>query len=92
MHTLTALLTGFLILWFMINLGLVLGLPREATDRAFVVLWLLASLHHGYRGVDAGYGLTVEVAIGSIIFVIPIALMAYLKRASARRTDGNGPK
>ncbi len=92
MHTLTALLTGFLLLWFMVNLGLLLGLRRETTDRGFVVLWLLACLHHAYRGVEAGYGITVEVAIGSIIFVIPIALMVYLKRASARRTGGNSPK
>jgi hypothetical protein len=85
MHTVTALLKGLLLLWFLINLGAWLGFQTKTTDRGFVLLWLMACLHHAYLGVEAGYGITLEAAIGSFIFIVPVAVLVCLRCTSARR-------
>ncbi|WP_225774678.1 hypothetical protein [Pseudomonas sp. Marseille-Q5115] len=85
MHTLTAIVVGVSLMWLFQKAGQRLRLRRNLVDATFAALWLIASVVHGLLGVAAGFGVGMELAIGALIFLVPVSGLA-LGRWQAKRT------
>jgi hypothetical protein len=75
MHTTAAIAVGLFLLWLFKQVGQRLGLRPNLMDAAFTVLWLVACFIHGLFGVMAGYSIGMELAIGALVFMAPIAAL-----------------
>ncbi|PLR41196.1 hypothetical protein CYR55_04655 [Chimaeribacter californicus] len=91
MHTLVAIASGFCLLWLVQRLARFFNLRPGIADRAFALLWLVACAIHGLMGIAAGYSIAMELAVGTLVFLVPPAGLAARRRYAARNKDTGQP-
>ena len=92
MHTLLATLAGLLFLGVLLVIGRALRLPTRTVDAAFIILWLAATVVHGYMGILAGQTLTTEVLVGLVGFGVPLAALIAMRITSRRNAFRTKPR
>jgi hypothetical protein len=76
MHTAIITCFGLILLALMLFIGEKLGLARQTLAYSFVVLWLALTVINGAVGmVHAGQPLSTELAVGSVVFGVPVAAL-----------------
>ncbi|MGY3259816.1 hypothetical protein [Pseudomonas chlororaphis] len=76
MHTAIITCFGLILLALMLFIGEKLGLGRQTLAYSFVALWLALTVINGAVGmVHAGQPLSTELAVGSVVFGVPVAAL-----------------
>ncbi|MBP5074850.1 hypothetical protein PUP68_02475 [Pseudomonas chlororaphis] len=76
MHTAIITSFGLVLLALMLFIGEKIGLGRQILAYSFVVLWLALTVINGAVGmVHAGQPLSTELAVGSVVFGVPVAAL-----------------
>jgi len=76
MHTAIITSFGLVLLALMLFIGEKIGLGRQILAYSFVVLWLALTVINGAVGmVHAGQPLSTELAVGSVVFGVPMAAL-----------------
>jgi hypothetical protein len=84
MHTTIIITFGLALLALMLFIGEKIGFSRQTLTYGFVVLWLALTVINGAIGmVNAGQSLSTELAIGTMVFSIPVAALVLFMVLSA---------
>ncbi|HWH87455.1 MAG TPA: hypothetical protein VNV36_11835 [Pseudomonas sp.] len=74
MHTPIIIFFGLVLLALMLYIGEHIGFSRQTMAYNFAALWLALTVINGAVGVvHAGHSVGSEIAIGSAVFVVPVA-------------------
>jgi hypothetical protein len=75
---------GLALLALMLFIGEQIGFGRETLAFSFVVLWLALTLINGAVGtVNAGQPLSTALAVGTVVFSVPVAALVLFMVMSA---------
>jgi len=84
MHTTIIIAFGLALLALMLFIGERIGFSRQTMTYGFVVLWLALTVINGAIGMArAGQSLGSELAIGALVFGVPVLALALFMRWSA---------
>ena len=84
MHTAIIITFGLALLAMMLFIGEKIGFSRQTLSYSFVILWLALTAINGAIGVvSAGQSLSTELAIGTVVFSVPIAALVLFIVLSA---------
>ena len=84
MHTAIIITFGLALLALMLFIGERIGFSRQTLTYAFVLLWLALTVINGANGMlRAGQSLGSELAIGVLVFAVPVAALLLFMRLSA---------
>ncbi|MCF4995468.1 hypothetical protein GIW70_12595 [Pseudomonas syringae] len=84
MHTTIITTFGLILLALMLYIGERIGFSRQAMGYGFVGLWLALTLINGAVGiVHAGQSWGREIAVGSVVFGVPVAALVLFMVLSA---------
>jgi len=76
MHTAIITTFGLALLALMLFIGEKIGFSRQTLTYSFVVLWLALTVINGAVGVvTGGQSLSSELAIGTVVFSVPVAAL-----------------
>jgi hypothetical protein len=75
---------GLALLALMLFIGEQIGFGRETLAFSFVILWLALTLINGAVGrVNAGQPLSTVLAVGTVVFSVPVAALVLFMVMSA---------
>lgn len=76
MHTTIIITFGLILLALMLFIGERIGFSRQTLTYSFVALWLALTVINGAIGVvNAGQPVGSELAVGSVVFGVPVAAL-----------------